>query len=485
MSLSFRQRLTLWYTLVLASLLGVAAAVLIITLQNAAARKLDATLWILGATEAEGVAARMRDRSLLNPDDLTIHDVDYRDLAGFSTFRVQKYVTVVDDQKRVADFSSNLPNQPLPVKENLIAQALQGNVLFDTAEVGGIGEVRMVYVPVTQHETQPFVVIVGVPSEFVGAEVVSLSRGIAVTLVIILVLAGVCGMLLARRALRPVAETAARVQGITDRNLHERLLEPQTNDEIAHLIKVFNQLLARLDHAFDAQRRFTADASHELCTPLTVLKGTTQVALLEPHDLEEYENVLKSNLEEIERLSVLTSSLLQLARADAGEQQLSQELVVLNEVIDDVHARLSPMAAERGVTLSADTAPIILIEGDQVALRQIIFNLAHNAIRYTPSGGTVHLALAELNHGEVGISITDNGIGIAPDSLPHIFERFYRSSQARSHESMGSGLGLAICQTLAEAHNGRIEVESSLNKGSRFTLILPALEKVEAESFSL
>ena len=470
----FRTRLTALYTLVLAALLTVASVVLIVTLQRTAERKLDATLWILGSTEAEGIDARLRDRGLRNPDDLTIQDVDYSDIAGYERFSVQKYVTVIDKERKVADSSVNLAGRPLPVNDALLARAFAGEVGYETADVAGAGRLRMIYVPIAGQQTEPFVVIVGVPTEFAGADVWTLSEQIALIILLVLALAGASGWLLARRALRPVVETASAVRRITDRNLHERLPEPQTNDEIGSLIQVFNKLLARLDRAFEAQRRFTADASHEICTPLTILKGDTEVALLERRTPREYEELLRSNLEEIERLSKLTIDLLWLARSDAGEQQLEKELVFLNEVVADVVKRLRQMANERGVTILADVSEMVLVEGDHAAIQSIVYNLVSNALRYTPRGGSVRITLGYDGGGATRLEVADTGMGIHAEDLPHIFERFYRAGNARSREPSGTGLGLAICRTMAEAHGGRIEVESAPGEGSRFSLLLPA-----------
>lgn len=472
MPLSFRSRLTVWYIAVLATLLAGAATLIILILQGMAERRLDATLWVLGATEAEGVVARLRDRGLRAPDDATVSDIDYRMLPGYGAFRIQKYVTVVNREGRVVDFSINLP-KPLPISDELVRRAMRGEIGYQTADVLDVGRLRMIYIPVLRPQFEPFVIIVAVPTEFVGAEIGTLSRRIAAIIIAVLVLAGVSGLLLARRALRPISEISLAVQRLTERNLHERLPEPRTGDEIDELVKVFNQLLARLDHAFDAQRRFTADASHELCTPLTVLKGETEVALLERRTPEEYEALLRSNLEEIERLSRLAANLLLLARSDAGEQQIVKDLIVLNDLIAEACARLSPLAKEREIEVYVNAPQLILLEGDRLALEHVIMNLLSNALRYTPRGGQVSIEAALTADGFARLDVCDTGIGIPPEALPHIFERFYRADNARAHEPQGSGLGLAICQAIAKAHGGRIEVESELGKGSRFTLFIP------------
>jgi two-component system OmpR family sensor kinase len=477
MPFSFRTKLTFWYVLLLATLLAAAAVFLILILQRIAERKLDATLWVLGATEAEGIAARMRDRQLQSPDDLTINDIDYRNIPGYEQFPVQKYVTVVNAAHRVADFSVNLPSDsPLPINDWLLTRALRGSVIFETINVPQVGRVRMIYTPVINHQTEPFVVIVAVPTEFVGVEVGYVARRVGAIILLVLALAGVSGWLLARRALRPVVETTTALRRINDQNLHERLAEPHTRDEIGNLIAVLNELLTRLDNAFDMQRRFTADASHEICTPLTILKGSTEVALLEPRTTREYEALLRSNLEEIERVSELTSNLLALARADSGETQTARELLIFNELVADVHARLLPLAEERGIEFTLKSNELVLVEGDHQALRQVVFNLASNALRYTPRGGRIELAVALTADNFARLDVTDTGIGIPASALPHVFDRFFRADNARAHAPEGSGLGLAICQAVAKTHGGKISVESVEGRGSRFTLFLPATQ---------
>jgi two-component system, OmpR family, sensor kinase len=475
MALSLRTKLTLKFSLVLATLLGLAAVVLITTLQGIAERKLDATLWMLGATEAEGVVANMRGRGLSDPDEQTIHDVDYRQLPGYENFRVQKYVTVVNDKHQVADFSINLP-RPLPVDDSLVVRALTGDITYQTTDVDGVGRLRMIYIPVIGQQTKPFVLIVGVPTSFVGVELSSVLRRTSAVIAIVLGLAALSGLALARRALRPISETADAVKRISDRNLNEKLPEPGTNDEIDRLIKVFNELLGRLDLAFEMQRRFTSDASHEIGTPLTVLRGNTEVALLERHKPEEYESILRSNLEEIERLTQLTSNLLLLARSDSGEPQITKDVLSLNEQVPHIISRLLPLAQDRGITLVVNTGPPVFVEGDRPSLLQIIFNLVSNALRYTPAGGRVEVKIFMDGDHTAKLEVIDTGVGISPQDLPRIFDRFYRTKSARGCEPAGSGLGLAICRTLAEAHGGRIYAQSCPGTGSCFTLMLPAIE---------
>ncbi len=475
MTLSFRTRLTLGYTVMLSALLIISAAVLFITLQNAAKRKLDATLWLIGSTEAEGTSARLRDRDLTDPDDLTVRDIDIADLSGYDLFRFERYVTVVTETHRVADFSLNLSTQPLPFNDDYVNQALAGQIKFETVDVPNIGSLRVVYIPVVGKETKPFVVIVGVPTEFGANELYSLRLELISIVLVFLTLAAISGGFLARWTMQPVRKTADAVRGISDRNLHERLPQPQTNDEIDNLITVFNQLLGRLEESFEFQKRFTADASHEIGTPLTTLKGQTEVALLEHHTPEEYETLLRSNLVEIENLSRIINNLLMLARADAGEEQVSSEVLELNVLVRQAFDRLSPGAEASDVKFSLQIDEPVYILGDQTAIEQIISNLLQNAVRYTPEGGKVSVKVG-LDAGKNAlVEVEDTGIGIEEADLPYIFERFYRARNARLRRSEGSGLGLSISYLLARSLGGTITAESLGGKGSKFIFSMPAL----------
>ncbi len=475
MPFAFRTKLTLWYTLVLSALLIISALVLFFTLQNAAESKLDATLWLIGSTEAESISARLRDRGLSDPDDLTVRDIDIADLAGYDIFHLQRYVTVVTQSHRVADFSVNLSSQPLPFNDNYVNQALNGQINFETVNVPNIGTLRLVYVPVVGRETKPFVVAVGIPTEFVGAELNKLVSNLIGVSFVFLALATLSGWFLARRAMRPIGETAIAVRGISERNLHERLPQLQTSDEIDNLITVFNQLLSRLEQSFETQKRFTADASHEIGTPLTTLKGQTEVALLEPHTPAEYEILLRSNLDEIEHLSQILNNLLVLARADAGEQQISPEILSLDILVKEIFERLQPSAEANGVAFLLRVEEPVFVLGDQTAIEQITANLVQNAVRYTMRGGKVAVRIRLDHDNSAVLEVEDTGIGINPKDLPRIFERFYRARNARLRQSDGSGLGLSISRLLAESLGGEISVESAADKGSKFTFSMPAI----------
>lgn len=475
MRFSFRTKLTFWYTLVLSTLLVVASTFLFVTLQNIAAQKLDATLWLIGATEAEGISARLHDRGISDPDDLTVRDIDIADLPGYEVFHFQRYVTVVSQTRRVADFSTNLASSPLRSNEDLLNRAFEGKINFETVDVAGIGPLRTVYVPVLGRDTKPFVVIVGVPTEFVGAELKSLVLNLIVFIFIFFALAVVSGWFLSRRAMRPIRQTAVAVRGISDRNLHERLPQPDTNDDIDNLVTVFNQLLGRLESSFETQKRFTADASHEIGTPLTALKGQTEVALIQRRTPDEYDALLRSNLDGINRLTQIISNLLVLARADAGEDQVSPEILSLDVLVNEIFASFKPLAETKQIEFLLKIEESAFLIGDQSAIEQIISNLLQNCLRYTPLGGKVSVRVYIDADENACLECVDNGIGISETDLPYIFDRFYRAGNARLVQADGSGLGLAISRLLAESLGGKIDVETEVGKGSRFVFSMPAI----------
>ncbi|HVH69198.1 MAG TPA: ATP-binding protein [Gemmatimonadales bacterium] len=291
-----------------------------------------------------------------------------------------------------------------------------------------------------------------------------------------LVAAVLMGTWIASRALRAVDQIITEVREITDgRSLHRRLAEPLVQDELGRLAETLNQMMTRLERSFAALRRFTADASHELKTPLTVLRAGVERAITTPNLPQDTLAVLEETLQEIKRMTELVDALLTLARADEGIAPLHREPVDLRDIVKEVQETGELLAEEAGVTMEVATpAEPIVVSVDASRIRQLILNLVTNAVKYTPAGGSVRMQLGAAN-GRVALSIADTGIGIAPGDLPHIFDRFWRADSARTRtgERPGAGLGLAICKWIAEAHGGRIDVVSRPGRGTTFTVTLP------------
>lgn len=287
---------------------------------------------------------------------------------------------------------------------------------------------------------------------------------------VFLVLAVLGGLFLSRQALRPVALSIRTARGLNPENLTARLPRTGAGDELDELAGTINGLLDRLA-AYHAQiTRFTADASHELRSPLAAMRAAVEVALGQPREAQAYRDVLSSLGEQCERLTVLVNGLLLLARADAGEVDVQREPVDLAALAADVAETYEPLAEERAVRLMAVTRSPVPVLGDASRLRQLVTNLIDNAIKFTPAGGTVTIQV-ERDGTRASLIIRDTGQGIAANHLPQVFERFYQASTARS--SGGYGLGLSICRWIVSAHSGSIEAMSDEGVGTTFRVILP------------
>jgi len=468
MALTFRARLTLWYVTALACLLALTAAGLIYALGRVAQQKFDAALWMVGATEAENVAARLRARGVERPDSEAVSNTRYRELLGYGDGPLEKYVTVVDDARRVADYTENL-SAPLPVDDGLLTRAFAGEVGYQTVEVGGVGRMRVVYMPVRgEIVPHPLVVMVGLPERFVAGEMSSFRIMVVLAVVTITLLTAASALLLADRAIRPVEEVASAAEAVNAHTLKSRLPELDTHDALGRLVRVFNQMLARLDAAFEGQRRFTSRAAHELRTPLTILKGEAQVALGRRRTIGEYESLLRSSLEEIDKLVEIIDDLLLLARYEGGEADIPREAVALHQVVRSVAEQLRPIARHKEIELSVE-AEECYVEGEARALERMVCKLMENAVFYTPRGGRVRACLARAD-GQTTLAVEDTGIGIAPEELAHIFDRFFRAPAAREMRPEGSGIGLAMVSTIARLHGATVDVSSRKGSGSRFTV---------------
>jgi heavy metal sensor kinase len=237
---------------------------------------------------------------------------------------------------------------------------------------------------------------------------------------------------------------------------------------------VFNDTLSRLQDAFERLRRFTADASHELRTPLTAMRSVGEVALRNPLDASAYRDVIGSMLEEVDRLTRLVESLLTLTRADSGAVQLATETVDLGALVGNVIDQLRVLADEKQQNLQLRAPAPVHVMADGALIRQALMNLIHNAIKFTPPGGTISVELKARNSGQAMIEVRDSGPGIPAAHRDRIFDRFYRVDTSRSREEGGVGLGLAIARWAIEANGGQIELASDGGKGSSFRVLLPA-----------
>ena len=278
---------------------------------------------------------------------------------------------------------------------------------------------------------------------------------------------------LAKRAVRPVAEIIAQSREIGGGTIDRRISAYADSKEYRGLVEVLNTMLDRLEDAFQAQRRFTADASHELRSPLTALRGELELARRRKRSPDEYERTIDSALEEVERLSRITENLLKLARSEEGVLVLRPESVDLGAAAQEVVARLQGAAAMRDVQIQTEAAGDTLLRGDPDLLKRLIWNLVGNAVKFTPRGGQVSVRVDHADEG-VRLHVADTGPGIPPDQVEHIFDRFYQINPVRTggEADSGTGLGLAIARAIADLHSASIDVTNE-RTGALFTVVFP------------
>ena len=289
------------------------------------------------------------------------------------------------------------------------------------------------------------------------------------------------GYLLMNRALRPVNQIADQAERITSRNLNERLPIMETGDELERLSTALNCMIARLDEAFQHINRFSADVSHELRTPLTILRGELEFIAEQQRTSPEVLDTVGSALEEIDRLSKIVENLLSISRVDAGEIRMRQQRIDMAELARTTAEQMQLLADEKAMSLRFSLQPGVEVEGDPSRLKQIVVNLLDNAIRYTGEDGWVEIAVYS-EAGNCILKVSDNGVGISAESLPHLFERFYRADKARSRYSGGAGLGLSIVKAICAAHGGNIRVFSKEGEGSCFWVELPLASAARAST---
>jgi heavy metal sensor kinase len=309
----------------------------------------------------------------------------------------------------------------------------------------------------------------GAPAEATLTQVLIM---LAVGLPIAVAVAVAGGFVLVRRALEPVARIAAKAEAITQHNLSERLPVVQSGDEIERLSVSLNHMITRLEEAIHGSKQFVADASHELRTPLTVMRGELEGLAQDGHLGRETRETLGSVLEEVGRLTEIVEGLFALSRLDAGEAPAEWVPFDLAELAATTADQMSLLAEDKQVSVACEPSPGVTVEGDRARLKQVVVNLLDNAIKYTPRGG--HISLSVRREGAYAVlDVTDTGVGIPADALPHVFKRFFRVDGSRSREQGGAGLGLSIVKSICTAHGAVVEVTSAPGVGSTFRIKQP------------
>ncbi|GAC1497861.1 MAG: ATP-binding protein [Ktedonobacteraceae bacterium] len=469
-----RLQLTFWYTSVFVLLLFLAGAFLCLYLQFSLAKSLDSAI--------EAHAQQIANDITYKNGKISIHDAT-ADLPGFDRGMQQSYVSNGDVNYEILVRLLDARGRPLHVTPAFlklkvppvsISQPLQGQPWQDTITTQDGSEQVRLYSRVLSINGKAFGIIqVGQSMEDLRETLHHIAKELMLLGVVVVLFSAIGSYWLASRALAPIQSLIKTARSIKGGDLSQRVPVPQAQDDLHLLAVTLNEMLESLHHTFARQRRFVADASHELRTPVAVIRSTTDVALLHASTQQEYVSVLSNVNSEAERLSKLINDLLALARGDEGQTKFEREPVKLDQLVDIVAANAEPLAAERNITIERGVLEPVTILADEARLIQMVMNLIDNAILYTNQGGTVCVSVA-CQHGQAAISVRDNGVGIAPEHLPHIFERFYRVDPARTRTEGGSsGLGLAIVEWIVRAHKGSIVVDSQPGEGTSFTVKLP------------
>ena len=454
-----RTRLTLWYSAILLGILVVIGSLSYSVLRWSLMQDLDSSLMT--------VAQVVHDTRSDDADDSDLETI-LRNLLGPESY--ERFVQLLDPDGRPRPRAPEPRASTLPFSVQAQLNARRGMKTFETITQDR-EQVRILTMPIV--ERNRVVRIVQVGSSLSRAQ--GVLRRYLETLVVLIPLgvglAAAGGAVIARKALRPVDEMTAAARRITAEDLHQRIGRQGTQDELDRLAETLNGMLARLDEAFRQMRRFAADAAHELRTPLTALKGGIEVALRASRTPEEYQQVLISSLEDVDRLIRVAEDLLLLSRA-AVPPEMPRPRIELEPLVLEALELGTRLAQGTGVHVKLGPVAPAAVRGDSSALGRAMRNLVENAVKYTPAGGTVELTLRTAD-GQAVFAVQDTGIGIAPADAERIFEPFVRLDAARARETGGTGLGLAIARSIVLAHGGTLTLAREPGPGSCFVISLP------------
>src|ERR1700752_379133 len=456
---SVRTRLTFWYAGVLALSLVVFALVIYYAAATSFHKHQDESLRSTVQTVASAYIAEIGEiHSLTKAGEIVLAELTFPD----------RYVQIIDNDGHAIASCRKLSDPALTIPSSVLSQARVRGVSVTT--VNGL---RVAVVPVSADPATGFAAVAE-PLSVIEEGLGQLRRDFFAGVPLVLLLASLGGYFLARKSLAPIASMSDQTQRISAESLSSRLDVTNPRDELGQLATTINDLLVRLESSIDAQKRFIADASHELRTPLAVLRGETEVALGKTRTVAEYQESLRLIQEEAEQLSRIVEDLFILARHPIeSPAALLKVPVSLTAVVNDCARAAQVLAIRKDIIVKVDnSSKSITLNGDEELIKRMVLNLLDNAVKYTPEGGEISLALVQQN-GSAEIVVCDTGIGICEADQQRVFDRFYRVDKARSRSRGGAGLGLSIVRCIVEAHGGKVQVVSRTHHGSTFRVFLP------------
>jgi heavy metal sensor kinase len=448
---TFRLRLTIIYTLVVAGILSAFATAIYFQYKHSLSKEIDSYL------------VKEASEEILVENNPSLPFKSRQVIKRFG----DEFFEVIDSKGQVLITSLSTESQRWPLDSETMLEAFKGSPKFDTVKFRSLNY-RVLYYPISGEKILRIVLSLG---EIEGS-IRGLRNLFLLSLPFVISLSFAASWFLSGKALAPIVKIKSLASQVREGRLGKRIEMEAEGKEIQDLVIMFNEMLDGIQYSVDAQKRFTAAVSHEVRSPLTSLRGNIEVALRKKRTPEEYENLLRTNLSDIIRLSRITDNLLFFTKADNNILEVRRQWFDVAHLLQNIVERLRYRASSAGISISESYQDGLEMFGDLDLLEQAFSNIIENAINYTPSGGTIAMN-SKKEDDKIIISISDTGIGIPEEEIPHLFERFYRVNKERSRKSGGTGLGLSITEWVVNAHGGKIEVISTLGSGSEFTISFP------------
>ncbi len=469
---TIRSRLTLLYAVVLALIFLVSDVVLYQSFKMSLIEAIDGTL-LTAAEDTETTIAKIP----IEKWKTSVKEVE----RGFVVNRL--YIQIVEFP------AGKEENFNMVARSGILAENISQKMIWESLarqfpvqpvymnvneESPATHPMRIILYPVQKEQNKKYLIEVGTSLKKVANTLKNFLNVLMISIPLLLVVSVLGGYFLLTKALQPVKLVVQTAREITTEDLSHRIDSKNRKDEIGELITTFNQMISRLEQSVMQLKQFSSDASHDLKTPLTIIRGEIEIALRKNRSSKEYIKTLTSIQEEARKLEIIIENLLFLSRMDSPAQTLSFKAVPLDEIILNVFEKVDQLANKKGLILLIGEMEPTLIRGEPILLNRLVLNIFDNAIKYTPARGRVDISLEKTGK-NVCLIVKDSGIGIPGESLPHIFDRFYQVDKSRSQRSQGSGLGLSIVKKIADIHGAEVEVKSELNKGTEFRVIFPLL----------
>jgi heavy metal sensor kinase len=485
---SIRFRIIIWYVIILTGILSLFSIILFNNFQSKLFSVVDSYLQANADVVSNSINNHWEQEKLKNPDiliktkkyDETINTFFIKNIKNWSKYEqndlyyINTLVRIFDNRAKLI-FSSKVMDNIMSLSDAGQGNVFKGKDYYEDISVKTSSlekmHLRLLTVPILKDKNLIYIIRVGTPLITLYSSLNILKLILFLLLPLTVLLTGVIGLFFAQITLRPLSKMISTIHHITAENLNLRLENPKTNDEIHKLADTFNDMLDRLDKSFTSQRRLIEDLSHEIKTPLSIIKGEIEVARKKIRTTREYEEILESNLEEINRIIIIAENLLLISRFESKVVKLNPQQIILNNLLSDIINDIRIIALEKNIKIDLSMQKNVIINCDQNQIKSLFLNLIDNAIKYTDKNGIIKFSLTKVNN-FAKIEITDSGIGIPEDDLPYIFDRFYRTLRSNNKEK-GFGLGLSIAKSIVDMHHGKIQVSSKYNKGTTVTIQLP------------